>query len=295
MTILNFNSKNVKAKNLISVCFAIAITFLCSAGIKAQSQWLDYDKGNSISLEIYKPVIPTKILDTAYNVLTPEYSAGSLAFFLSGRYVISKEFSLVADIPFANGELDDSLLTDKGGFKFGNPYLGAEYNLPETPVMVELGFRIPVASKDNIPATLLGVRSDIDRSEAFLYDIVPVYAAVNYESVSDSRILLKARFGADIWFNTKSVGFDTQPALFAEYTLQTGYLNKYVHFIVGLSGRYDVNSGPKFPQKENFLQYGLLVTFPLKNVHPGFIVKFPGGETNDFLNYVLGLNCTYGF
>ncbi|MEO8211449.1 MAG: hypothetical protein ABI840_12895 [bacterium] len=99
----------------------------------------------------------------------------------------------------------------------------------------------------------------------------------------------------DVWFNTTEVGFENQPVLKADYTLQIGYNHKYVNFLFGLSGIYNTVSGPKYPDKENIIQYGLLVTFLYKNIRPALSIKVPGKDNFGRLNYVLGLNFTYGF
>jgi hypothetical protein len=290
---INFMYLNKKVLTSIKIVFAIILTGV-SVKVNAQTQWLDHGPGNSVSLEIYKPFIPRDTFPTSGGYVTPGYTASTMAFFLSGRYDISKKFTLVADIPFVNGEYDDSIASGYGGFKFGNPYIGAEYHLPNSPVKALFGFRIPLVSEDNVVASVAGVRSDIDRSEAFIREIVPFYAAVNFETVSESKILVKGKVGADLWFNTKVIGIDNQPELSANYALQLGYLQKDVHFIFGLSGRYEMDSGPKYPEKKNLMQYGLLVTFPYKNIRPAFSVKVPGSDAlGKIINYVLGLNFTY--
>lgn len=198
-----------------------------------------------------------------------------------------------------NGKLDygaDSLNDlNESGLKIGNPYIGAEYHLPRSPLMFELGLRIPVVSKDPVAGTVVGVRADIDRSEAFIRKIVPVYAAINFRTVTENNILIKARVGGNLWFNTKVLGFYNQPEFSADYTLQTGYMDKYVNVIVGLTGRYAVDSGPEYPDKYNFVQYGLLITVPYKNIRPGFNIRVPGEDADNLFNYVFGLNFTYGF
>ncbi|MCB0727990.1 MAG: hypothetical protein KDD00_11030 [Ignavibacteriae bacterium] len=275
----------------------LIIVFLTIAGKEtvAQSQWLDHGKGNSASIEIYKPIIP--VFESSFIAgVRPEYTTFSGVVFLSGRYEVSKYFTLTAEFPMVNGKWDDTVeIYNEGGFKVGNPYLGMEYYIPETPVMVDFGFRIPITPEGKIQASTYGSLADVDRVEAFVKDIVPFTASVNYRAVSDSKILFKARVGADLWFNTKQLGIYNQPLLNTLYTLQAGYIQKNVHFIFGLNGNYVMDSGTNDPEKQNYIEYGLLVTFPYKNIRPAFSIKVPNAELGDFLNYVLGLNFTYGF
>jgi hypothetical protein len=131
--------------------FGILLTFLliiyCS-DLYSQSEWLDYGPGNSVSIEIYKPFIPRDTFATSNGYVKPGYSPGSLAYFLTGRYAISKEFTLVAEIPFAYGKYNDDIYIQNGGkFEFANPYFGAEYNLPRSPVKAEFGSEYLLSQK----------------------------------------------------------------------------------------------------------------------------------------------------
>ena len=280
---------------ILAVILPAAI-LLCAEKSGAQSQWLDHGNGNSISLEVYKPFIPQ---DSVFDEVTPAYKPFSVAFFLTGRYNLNKNFTLVAEIPFARGETDDTTaLPEDNGAEIGNPYIGAEYRLPDSPLKFELGFRLPLTPKDHIHAALVGVRSDIDRLEAFVYDLVPVNMAVSFETVNESNILFKARLGGNLWFieNPDRTLIDNKTQFGVEYTLQTGYIHKHVNLIFGLSGRYHLESGPKVQDKPTVLQYGLLVTVPYKNIRPGISIKVPGNDrTGELFNYILGLNFTYTF
>lgn len=284
-------------RNPLAILTAFLIVMIANETAICQSQWLDPGRGNSISMEIYKPIAPQ---DSVVGSLFPTFSGGSGALFLTGRYNVSNEFTLVCELAMANGKLDYEDKTqespDESGFKFGNPYIGAEYHLPNSPLTFELGLRIPVTPKDPTTATLVGARADINRFEAFVKDIVPVVVAVDYNTVSESDILLKARAGGSFWFNTDTdAGFDSDPEVSVDYTLQTGYISKYVHAVIGLTGRYDVSSGPKYPEKYNYIQYGLVLTFPYKSIRPGLSFKVPGSDAEDLFNYVIGLNFTYDF
>ncbi len=272
----------------------LLIVLLSGSSVMSQSQWLDHGNGSSVSLEIYKPFIPTYRGSFVIPGVKPEYTAGSSTYFLSGRYEVNKELTVVADLPMVYGKWDDTVEIDnEGGFKIGNPYLGIEYMIKNSDATVEFGFRIPVTTDDKVQATTYGLLSDIDRVEAFLPYVVPFTGAVSYRTVTDSKILIGVRVGAELWFNTKKLGLDKQPVFSAAYALQTGYLLKDVHFIFGLSGKYDLDSSPEFPEKLNLIEYGLLVTFPMKNIRPAFSIKVPGENLGKRLNYVIGLNCTY--
>jgi hypothetical protein len=259
----------------------------------SQAMWLERPEGNSISLEVYRPAIPS---DSLFGEVTPGFTTLSGAIFLSGKYDVSRDFSLIADLPFAGGNYNDTIYDGAGQFKIGNPYIGGEYRLPQSPLMFELGMRLPVTADTHHTATIIGYYSDFDRNEAFIPHIIPILAAVNYESLSEDGIYLKLRGGVNVWLNSEEANFDTDPRVSVDYSLQGGYFHKYVHVIAGASARYSNDTGPKYPQKETLLQYGISLTFPFKKWHPGISFKVPGNEyTGGFINYVIGLSCSYLF
>lgn len=290
-------NKSKKGFSTIALLLLIcAVVLLSPLKTEAQSQWLDYGTGNSLSLEIYKPFIPR---DSVFDEVTPSYKPFSVAMFLTGRYNLNENITLVADIPFARGEIDDTTaLPDDNGSEIGNPYLGAEYKLKDSPLRFELGFRIPLTPKDRIYAALTGIRSDLDRIEAFIYNLVPVTMAINFETLSETSILFKARLAGNLWFieDPERTLVDEKTQFGVGYTVQTGYIHKHVNVIFGLSGRYHLESGPRLQNKPTALQYGLMVTVPYKNIRPGLSIKVPGNDrTGKLFNYILGFNFTYIF
>lgn len=276
-----------------TVCLSFILSALVPILSNAQTTWIEEGKGSSISIEAYRPSIPR---DSFFNEILPSYTPLTGSIFLTGKYSLNKNFTLVADIPFAGGNYDDTAYAGEGQFIIGNPYIGAEYYLSDSPLMFELGLRIPVVGEDNVTSRLAGTYSDLDRGEAFGHTIVPVIAAVNYETINESNILLRGRAGVNLWFNSHAAGLETQPLLSVDYSLQAGYLHRYVHVIATLSARYGTDTGPRYPIKETELQYGLSLNFPLKKISPGIVLKVPGNPfTGGFINYVVGLNCTYLF
>jgi hypothetical protein len=231
--------------------------------------------------------------------IIPGFDTWSGSVFLSGRYSLkkNKNITFVADFPIAHGNIDDSTLTNGSETTIGNPYLGAEFDLPQLPVYFQLGFRIPLVGKDNNVAKLAGIYSDFDRSEAFFHDVFPIYGTVNYRTVSDNKILFAARGGINIWFNNHdTLNFDTDPAVVVDYDVQTGFIDKNINLILSAVGRYNVSSGPRFPKKRNVLMYGLSIIVPYKNIRPAISFRVPGNDTaQSILNYVIGLEFKYVF
>ena len=260
----------------------------------SQSKWLEQGRGNSISLEIYKPFPPTDSIIFFPDGITPGFTPLSTTLFLIGRYNLTKNITLVGEVPFSNGDYDTTdFVIDEGGAKFGNPYIGAEYYVPESPIMLELGLRIPVLTAHPIYPSLVGFRADITRSAAWLLDVVPVRAGVNYESLSESNVYFRVGAGVNLWMSAKKAGFYSNTLVVTDYVLQLGYRSKYVHLLSGITGFYDSDTGP-YEEDLNFAELGVMLSFPLKKITPGILFKVPITEdASDFIDYTVGLNCTY--
>lgn len=264
--------------------------------LSAQSEWVDNGKEKThISIEIIKPFVAK---DTMFKQ-TDQSEAGSGlttlsgVAFLSGKYAIGKNFALAADLSIAHQEWEDD---DLGAQTIlGNPYIGAEYYLTETPLFFELGFRIPIV-QDAVGSSIL---SDIDRSEAFIHDVFPVYVAMNYNTITKSNILFRARTGANLWFFTQEPeeGVSRRnPHVSVDYTLQTGYDHPRLNIIVGATGRLGVSSNSQIQDKLHFLQYGATITVPFGNFRPGINFRIPGNSaTEKIIDYVVGVNLAYSF
>ncbi len=262
--------------------------------LSAQSEWVDNGQERSfLSIEIIKPV---RSIDSLLGEVQPDFTTFSGSIFLTGRYAVGKNFVLAADISIASGKFKGEEYKDYGQTIMGNPYIGAEYYLPETPLFFELGMRIPIVQEGKHLAGISGIYSDFDRAEAFLPDIVPVYAAMNYETISKSKILLRVRTGVNLWFTNKEWETHRNPILLVDYTLQTGYMHERVTIVAGLTGRLDASSDPKYDEKSHILQYGATVTVPFGNFRPGVNFRIPGNKyTEGLIDYVIGFNLAYVF
>ncbi|MEO8209600.1 MAG: hypothetical protein ABI840_03480 [bacterium] len=285
--------------NNIPLKIIIVIVLLCSlfssSNTYAQSVWYGREKANSIYLELNKPFTPSIM---AGRHVIPELSFGSGSIFLSGRYSLkkNKNITFIADIPVSHGYLDDTTNLNGSEWAFGNPYIGAEFDIPEMPVYFQLGLRLPLAPYDQGLAELAGSVSDLDRSEAFLAHVFPVYGAVNYETVSDNKILFTARAGLNLWFNNDTLNNQSDPSVQFDYELQTGYMDKNLNVILSAVGRKDLSSNAVIINKINIIQYGLSIVIPYKKIRPALSFRIPGNSMTDhIINFVVGLNFGYVF
>ena len=272
----------------------LIVCLLFTSELSAQSEWVDQgQRGNFFSVEIIKPVIA---MDSTSGDACRSLTTFSGSIFLTGRYTVGKNFVLVADLPIARGELDYGSDVSSSQTQLGNPYLGAEYYLAESPLFFELGLRLPITPDGKTISTITGIYSSLDRIEAFSSDIFPVSAAANYKTISKSKILLRARSGINLWFNSIEIGAHREPAVSVDYTLQTGYAGEALNIIVGLTGRIDASSHTELREKQHLLQYGAAITVPFGRFRPGLNFKIPGNRTTERLtDYVVGLNFGINF
>ena len=285
--------KLLPVKIIIAVLFLFELCY--SSNISAQSVWYGREKVNSIALELNKPFTPE--INAGRHVI-PGLSPGSGSIFLYGRYSLknNKNITFVADIPVSHGYLDDSTNLNGSEWAFGNPYIGAEFDIPQSPVYFQLGLRLPFAPYDQGLAEFAGAVSDPDRSEAFLAHVFPIYGAVNYETVSDNKILFTARAGLDLWFNNDSLRIQSDPSVRFDYAVQTGYMDKNLNVILSAVGRKDLSSNAEVKDKINIIQYGLSILVPYKKIRPALSFRFPGNKTTDnVFNFTVGLNFGYVF
>ncbi|MEO8209660.1 MAG: hypothetical protein ABI840_03795, partial [bacterium] len=196
----------------------------------------------------------------------------------------------------AHGLIDADIIINGSEWIFGNPYIGAEFDIPKTPVYFQLGLRIPLVPDSNGVAKFAGTLSDFDRSEAFIEHVFPIYGAVNFETVSENKILFAARGGLNLWFYNDTLDILSNPSAHVDYQLQTGYIDKNLNIIFSAVGRYDVSTNAKVKEKNNILMYGLSVVVPYKKIRPALSFRVPGSDlSKDVLNYVVGLNFGYVF
>jgi hypothetical protein len=149
---------------------------------------------------------------------------------------------------------------------------------------------------DKVEARIVGTASDFYRMEAFQPDIFPVLAAINYETRSTSNILLRARLGSVIWFNSGNILGSSDTDVIFDYSLQTGYEGQKLNALVGFAGRYIATlPGQPFAER-NLHQFGATITVPVGKTLLGIHFKLPlDDSTGDIFDYVVGFNFGINF
>ena len=241
-------------------------------------------------------VLPGREAGLALEVLRPRFESddialGSVAVFLSGRYPISRQADLVAELPVSRFEADFGG-EDESEAALGNPYIGLEVGPREAATYVEAGVRLPLVSNEN-SGIITGLLSDIDRLEAFLPDAVAASGAVNYAYEPDgSGLRVRLRAGPDVWIFTEDE-FDENDALelFLRYGAHAWYDAGRVRLGGALSGRLIATEDDLSLADRTLHQAILSVTADVGGIRPGFHLRIPFDYGEDEgPDYVLGLS-----
>jgi len=257
----------------------VFLFIILSMEVKGQYLWLDRGNNNSIAYEFIKPSFEN----------AEDLTFFTSAMFLSGRFVTSDKFAVVGEIPFAIYGLDREQGEDVSENAFGNPYIGIELRDENSPVFGEFGIRLPFApSEDNQSAVMVGAFTEfVERMEAFVPEILPVNAFINYHSVNKSSLAVRLRAGFSGWFAT---GDRDENEWFLLYGVQGGYQTDQVNLMAGLSGRWWLSLEDADFSEKTFHQLVLEADFGLGSVRPGVLIKIPlDDDLKDFVELVWGI------
>jgi hypothetical protein len=95
------------------------------------------------------------------------------AWFVSVSVPIYKRLTFVGQLPFAFGKLKDATVPRKDE-TIGNPAIGLRFDHER--LTIDIGARAPIVK--NGFAGFIGALADIDRQEAFVPDILPLYGMI---------------------------------------------------------------------------------------------------------------------
>ncbi len=278
-----------RRRAVLAVLALTALPSAVAAPAVAQSVWLPVSRGPSMSLEGFKPV-----LDQGNRNFTP----ATAAFFLSGRMPISESLVVTAELPFAHAGVRLSAYGGTGtesSTTLGNPYVGLEMASAASPLVADVGVRLPLRkSRDSeASAAMVGFLSDIDRMEAFQEELLSIGGHIGLRTHQASGLYLQARGGPILWFNTAENRPAAETELFLDYVAQVGYDVGRYGVIGGLSGRTLVTEDEGGWSDNSIHQLGVSGSVAFGGVRPGIQLRVPlDSELDDMLRYVIGLNVT---
>ena len=253
----------------------------------AQARWMPRDGKQAVTLEFLQP-----------SVESVNSGFPSAAIFLSGRFEVSPNFALVADLPYARHkssflgtDINGYVITvEESGSTIGDPYLGFEAAPTALPIFMELGVRIPLVDGDQDLAQATGAYADVARWEAFYHKVISVQSAFNVGEVTPSNIEYRLRLSPVIAIPTES---SLDPELFGVYSLQIGYHGKFARIGTGITGRVLITEDFGNLGQRSLNQLELHADVGSWAVRPGFDLHLPLDSWAEVIPVVVGASVSW--
>lgn len=277
-------------KSTIITAFLVVVAAgfaLDTDSARAQSIFLEPNSQGSIHLEALRPGVPIINLSTL-----------TFAYFLSGQIRAGEGLQIRAEVPFMYYKLDEQQYYGESSTEaqsgFGNLYLGLDVGSPNNGFQGEFGLRLPTMDNDS-EVVEFGILTDpVERIEAFVPDLVPIYAGANYRFKSDNGFGMRLRMVPVfwMWINEQS---QADPEVFVQYSAQAWYEDKKVGVGGGFSGRILITDGGGTGIGERTInQFGFFANYTFGSVMPGFQVRFPlDADLKDATRDNLGMTPSY--
>ncbi len=259
----------------LAVCLSGALLFV--SPLQAQSIWVKYDNRSTFAVEVLKGNYAT------------DMTFATSAVFATLALPFSERVTFWGELPLAHAGLEE---TDQSETALGNPYLGLQVRFPNESWFVDVGLRFPAApdvDQASFLAASTGIFTDpVDRQEAFLPDVLPVTAALNFTPRNASGLTLRLRSGSFIWIPTSGQDEDdTEWGVLVSG--QLWYEGSQVRVGGGLSSRIMVSQKGNFGER-SVHQFGLNADLLLHRFRPGVYFRLPlDDDWNDQVDFVFGL------
>lgn len=246
----------------------------------------------SLSIEALHPQFEFRSSDP-----TPsEPSTLTSAWFVTVALPIYKNVQFIGQLPFAFGKLDENPVRTKGE-TIGNPAFGLRFDHEN--LTIDVGARLPLAK--NGFASFIGALADIDRQEAFVPDLLPLYGTIKTK-ISVGSFSVRPYGGAtfNIAVEHDRLNYDylrsvfrsraNDGELFVLYGGEGGFEVGKLYLGGAYSARTWVSSGKSFGTSSvNQLTFRAKLNFA--KVTPGAIFRLPVDDI--LLDYMVGVNCNF--
>jgi hypothetical protein len=257
--------------------YLLSLLFLClSMQAVAQPIWTRPYTPNRISVEMLRPTLDTPSAD--------DLETFTGAAFVAGTFLASERVGITAEVPVARYAVDAGTVSTSESV-LGNPYIGLDITADRTPVLLELGLRLPVLSDTSAAATL-GTLSDADRSDAFAANLLTAQALLNYRLEFWRHYSLRLRGGPQLAVGTSD---DAATDLIGRYGLQIWREGERFIWGLGATGRALVTESGSFNDRTVHHAGGtFLLNF--ERAQPGLFVQVPlNSDVSDQVNWVMGV------
>jgi len=220
------------------------------------------------------------------------------AWFVTLALPVTDHISVVGQLPFAFGRLDDvrDPIEDE---TLGNPALGLRLHYEH--MTIDVAMRAPVAKQGF--AGFVGSLADIERQEAFIPDIVPLTAMIRTK-VNVSQFNIRPYGGVSFNLKTEDAGEEynvlrrvfgaraEDGELYLLYGAEGWYEYQRLQVGVTFDARTWVTEDLTFSAR-SINQLSAQVKLALGRFVPGALFRFPLDDI--LLDFVVGLNCEYSF
>lgn len=209
---------------------------LLPASTAAQSLWLPPYQPMQFGVESVQPDIR-------------DLKGVSGAYFVTGTVSLTSGTEFVAEMPVAYFRTD----AERSGAdtKLGNPYVGLALTPKRSPLMIEVGGRIPIA--ENASTTVLGQHAEVGRPGAFLPEGGMFTVAGNTRLMFSESTSLRLRAGGFYAHSTEAARAPSMPKvdrdLFVQYGSVLWYEGDTFTGGLGFTGHANLTGQGNYGQK----------------------------------------------
>lgn len=282
-------------KNLVMVILFVVVPVLMGRPVAAQTYWMWPGNDNSVSLEVLKP---------NFNHYLEGYRARTTVWFLSGRFEVTGKLSIFVDLPLVFSDYSGYLRfggvsPNETETQIGNPYIGIESSLTgqntNHTITGRLGVRPPLTSDEKTTASLVGLLTTYDRSEAFTPDMWAFTGGFGYSRTLESGLTFSANVEDVLLIPTEE---GENHRLFIDYNLGLWLTQSNVSLGAGFNGRWLTTE----PDRDDYWDFGETTVYQLGFVgkynfgdfSPGLHLRVPlDNDIGNFVDYVFGFNLTF--
>mgnify|MGYP005725378233 CR=1 FL=1 len=264
------------------ICALIFSPLLTASNLQSQSFALNRNAASTFLLEVIKPSFDEEELDASFV---------TSSLMLSGRVSVTKYFGLVGEVPFSHFGLNFGEGFETTDNSLGNIYLGIELMGRNSPLFVEVGGRLPIASglDEFSEAPFSGYLTNfVERAEAFVPEAVPLNLAFNVNHKSITGLTFRLRGASTVWLAT---GERSDTELFFQYNAYVGFENPVFTVLAGASGRVlATEEGLDFGERSTH-QFRMSGDVSLGVIRPGVFFQLPvDSELQDLVSAVFGVS-----
>lgn len=218
-----------------------------------------------------RPYQPNQI---TVETIVPDADGASFfsgATFITGTASLSENIELQAELPIAHFQPSG---TGASASTIGNPYVGLGLSSTATPILLEVGARLPAASSNR--AAGIGAATDIGRTSAFVPDEFGLSALLNGRYSLGRQSSIRLRSGFAYGSRPSASGSDARRTRWqVHYEAQLWRESNPLLTGLSLLGRHRLDSPGT---SEHLLSLSVMADWP--RLQPGV---FAGTSLNDLL------------